>query len=128
MPSKETPVSTKTNPAVAPTSEVAVEATKPTFGEIVDSFTGGEEMDLWTAFEGSAPLTARWQQRLAIFVLKRRDGLSVSDARKFVLDLRAADIDDYFGADAEDEDDPDEPQPLGKPETDAGKGDEQPEE
>jgi hypothetical protein len=113
MPSKETPVPTKT------TKTTAVD--KPTFGDVVDSFTGKEEMDLWAAFEGSAPMTARWQQRLAIFVLKRREGLSTAEAKKFVLDLRAAEIDDYFAPDAEDEDDPDEPQPLGKPETESGK-------
>ncbi|WGL50639.1 hypothetical protein P5P86_11755 [Nocardioides sp. BP30] len=98
-----------------------------TLGEVMDSVNGQEEIDRWEAFLGSTPATVNWFKRNSIFVLKRREGLSVADAKKFVLELPVGELDDYFAPDAEDEDDPDEPQPLGKPETEAGKGAEQPE-
>jgi hypothetical protein len=53
--------------------------------------------------------------------------MGVSDAKKFVTELPASGLDEFFAPDADDEDDPDQPQPLGKPETESGKGAEQPE-
>lgn len=106
---------------------VPAETPTMTFGEVVDSMTGQEELDLWAAFQGNVPPTLNWTKRQAIFILKRRAGTGVSDAKKFVTELPASGLDRFFIPEDDDEDDPDQPQPLGKPETESGKGAEQPE-
>jgi hypothetical protein len=110
--------------------QAAVAADQPaptqTVGEVLDSFTGQEELDLWEAFQGKTLPTVNWFQRTSIFVLKRREGLSIKEAKEAVLQMPASELGGYFVPDDDDPDDPDEPQPLGKPETEAGKDAEQP--
>lgn len=112
----------QTDKTPAPTA--VTEAAKPTVDEVLDSMTGQEELDLWEAFQGQTLQTVNWTKRHSIFLLKRREGVTIADAKAAVLQMPASELDDYFGVEDEDEDDPDEPQPLGKPETEAGKGDE----
>jgi len=111
-----------------PETDASATASAPTmtFGEAIDSMTGQDELDLWTAFQGNVPPTLNWTKRQAIFILQRRAGVKVADAKKLVTDLPASRLDDFFVPEADDEDDPDQPQPLGKPETESGKDDEKP--
>lgn len=93
------------------------------FDEMLESLTGFEEIGIEEAF--GADITALMltnvtkAQRALVFVVKKREGLKATDARKAVLEMRLGDVQAFF---ADDEPEVNEDEPV----TAAGKDDEQP--
>lgn len=97
------------------------QTTKPHLADTLDSVTGYDEIAITQAFGryfGVLVDDPTMLARALIFVLKRREGMKDAEAKKFVMELRVGQVNDWFDNDEDaDPEDPDTP---------AGEGDSQP--